>query len=277
MLLQVPTSKQQWLEVAAEFEHKWNFPHCVGAIDGKHIVLEAPIKSGSEYFNYKQDFSIVLFALCDANYNFLYVDVGCQGRISDGGVFKNTNLYKKLQQKSLEIPPPEILQMPYDVEVPYMLVGDKAFNLNEYTMKPFHGTPGKGTIERVFNYRLSRARRVVENAFGILSAVFRVLRKPMLLDPMIATKVVLATIHLHNYLRRENGSSVNIYCPCGSFDSERNGEIISGTWRVNAEELTSFLPIRNVARRARLTAEEIRLHLARHFMTNGSIEWQNRY
>lgn len=87
----MPNSEQGWLEVAQQYEESWNFPHCIGAMDGKHIHLQAPINSGSNFFNYKSTFSIVLLALVDADYNFLYADVGCQGRISDGGVFRNTS------------------------------------------------------------------------------------------------------------------------------------------------------------------------------------------
>ncbi|KAJ8883289.1 hypothetical protein PR048_015132 [Dryococelus australis] len=83
--------------------------------NGKHIMLHAPINSGTEYYNYKHFFSIVFFVLVDADYNFLYIDVGCQGRISDGGVFKHTQLYAKLEEKSLKIPPPSILQIPYEI------------------------------------------------------------------------------------------------------------------------------------------------------------------
>jgi hypothetical protein len=57
-------------------------------------------------------------------------------------------------------------------------LGDRAFSLNEYTLKPFERNPDTGSIERVFNYRLSRARRVAENYFGVLSSVAIVLRKP---------------------------------------------------------------------------------------------------
>lgn len=70
----------------------WDFSHCLGAMDGKHVMLQALIHSGSDFYNYKSTFSIVLFAVVDARYNFIYADIGCQDRISDGGVFKNCKL-----------------------------------------------------------------------------------------------------------------------------------------------------------------------------------------
>lgn len=90
----MPQTKNNWLEIANEFKKKWNFLHCVGSMDGKHIQIQAPINSGSYFFNYKSTFSIVLFAIVDANYNFIFADIGCEGRISDGGVFRNTQFFK---------------------------------------------------------------------------------------------------------------------------------------------------------------------------------------
>jgi hypothetical protein len=92
--------------VAEQYQALWNFPHSMVAIDGKHVVLQCPRNNASEYFNYKNAFSIVLFALVDANNNFMFVDAGCQGRISDSGVFTNTELYKKLEAKNLCLPQP---------------------------------------------------------------------------------------------------------------------------------------------------------------------------
>jgi len=83
--------------VAKQYQALWNFPHAVGTIGGKHVVLQCPRNNASEYFNYKNAFSIVLFALVDSDYNYMFVDVGCQGRISDSGVFTNTELCKKLE------------------------------------------------------------------------------------------------------------------------------------------------------------------------------------
>ncbi|KAI8432791.1 hypothetical protein MSG28_013744 [Choristoneura fumiferana] len=99
-----PSTEEEWLSIAQEFNEKWNFPNCIGAVDGKHCVIQAPINSGSDFFNYKSTFSVVLMAIVDANYNFIFADIGCQGRISDGGVFRNTSFYQKLQNNELNLP-----------------------------------------------------------------------------------------------------------------------------------------------------------------------------
>ena len=128
----------------------------------------------------------------------MFADVGCQGRISDGGVLKNSILYEKLENCELGIPNPQPLPG-RNRPLPYVFVADGAFALHDNIMKPYPGVQEKGSEKRVFNYRLSRARRVVENVFGILSAKFRVLRKPLLLQPDKAEKIVLACCYMHNF------------------------------------------------------------------------------
>jgi hypothetical protein len=272
----VPNTPEGWLQIAKEYETKWNFPHTLGSLDGKHVVLQAPFKSGSDFFNYKSTFSIVLFALVDANYNFMYVDAGDQGRISDGGIFQNSQLNNKLKNSSLSLPSSKPLSR-RNKEVPYFFIGDGAFALTENLRKPFPGLHAKGTPERVFNYRLSRARRVVENVFGILSSVFRVLRKPMLLQPETAELIVLATAHLHNFLRR-NKRAASAYTPAGTWDSEIDGKFIAGTWRqANNEEMTSFLPLKLVPRKSAMDAIRIREELREYCVEEGRLPWQDQY
>ena len=68
VLLQLPSTQQEWLTVSDAFNAKWKFPHAIGAIDGKHVAIKAPAKSGKEYYNYKQFFSILLLAVADADF-----------------------------------------------------------------------------------------------------------------------------------------------------------------------------------------------------------------
>ena len=80
--LTAPRTKEHWKKIAREFKTKWNFPHALGAIDGKHVVMQAPARS--DYFNYKKTHSVVLMAICNADYEFTLVDIGDAGRQSDG-------------------------------------------------------------------------------------------------------------------------------------------------------------------------------------------------
>ena len=99
----------------------------------------------------------------------------------------------------------------------YVFVADTAFPLAENIMNPYPGDYPKGSVERVFNYRLSRARRIVENVFGITASGFRVLREPMLLQPETAEIIVMAIAYIRNFLRRDT-TSRNMYTPLGSLD-----------------------------------------------------------
>jgi len=244
-------------------------------MDGKHVVLQAPFNSGSEFFNYKSTFSIVLFALVDANYNFIFVDCGCQGRISDGGVFKNSELFKNMENQSLSLPSPTPLPG-RTKSIPYYMIGDEAFPLNNNLMKVYSGMHPKGSPKRNFNYRLCRARRVVENVFGISSSVFRVLRKPILLEPEKAEIIIMVVAHLHNFLRKSM-HSVNMYTPPGTFDTENNGELTQGSWRMENQNANTLVSLRNVPRRSTLIAQEIRDEIADYCMNEGRVPWQEQY
>ena len=163
----MPHTEEEWKTIAAQYLDKWNFNNCIGAMDGKHILINPPANSGTYYFNYKGTFSIVLLALVDADYKFVYVDVGCNGGISDGGVFKNSSLYIALENDTINVPAPAPPPGSDKVAL-YVIVADDAFPLKKYIQKPY-SRKGLTLEQRIFNYQLSRARRVSENVFGIFA------------------------------------------------------------------------------------------------------------
>jgi hypothetical protein len=199
LVMPVPTT-EKWCSIANDFEALWQFPNCLGAIDGKHVVIEKPANSGSLFFNYKKDFSVVLLAVVDANYKFIAVDVGAYGKSSDGGIFRSSSFGKKFLRDKLNIPKRKKLPRTNKF-APYVLIGDSGFPLLPTLMRPFPQNKVAGNDGRkIFNYRLSRARRVSENAFGILSKRFRVYQRKIQLTTEIIDIVILATCVLHNYL-----------------------------------------------------------------------------
>lgn len=167
--------------------------------------------------------------IADAEYKLLYVDVGRNGQFSDGGVFNRCKFAQAMDTNQLGLPLPEPLP-DRELPVPYVLVADDAFDLHPNLLKPY-AQRGLTMVQRVYNYRLSRARRIIENVFGIMSARFRVLRKPIHLDAEKTKKVTLACCVLHNYLMTTNKRK---YAPIGTFDRcTDTGEMILGDWRLN--------------------------------------------
>ena len=104
-----PSTEAEWKQIAKGFYDLWNFPNCLGAVDGKHCSVQCPPNTGSEYFNYKKFFSIVLLGVCDAHYRFIYIDVGTAGRWSDGGTWDQCNLNTAITSGNLNIPEPAVL------------------------------------------------------------------------------------------------------------------------------------------------------------------------
>ena len=273
--IKCPTSEEEWEQIAHEF---WQLPNCLGAIDGKHVRILHPPGSGSDYFNYKGFFSIVLLAVVGARSEFVYVDVGCQGRISDGGVFRNTDFFKALERKKLnilqpsELPVDDVNYQDWRPVIPYYFVGDDAFSLSENLMKPY---PNRGQTEeqRILNYRFSRARRVSESAFGILSSKFRVFLSTLCVKPENATIIVHAALALHNYLLCK---CPNVYTPSGSMDAQNgDGDIIDGDWRKTADH--ELCIIQNITIRGSnytRNAAAVRDCLCEYVNGPGQVPWQ---
>ena len=133
-----PSTEKEWKEVAQEFWEKWNFPLCIGALDGKHVRCHCPANTGSLYFNFHGWFSIVLMALCSARYLYLMVNVGAIGSASDGGIFERSGMKDTLYNGRLTLPQDTDLPNT-STKCPYVATADDAFPLGYHVMKPYGG------------------------------------------------------------------------------------------------------------------------------------------
>ena len=133
--LRTPTATEDWREIERVFRTRWNLPHCLGAIDGKHVPITCPPGTHSEYFNYKSFFSILLMAVVDADYRFLNINVGASGSQSDGGVFRDIPFRNDMEEGLLGIPGDEPLPRGNPrLPIPFFFVGDEAFPLKKKSL-----------------------------------------------------------------------------------------------------------------------------------------------
>lgn len=198
----VPT-RDDFKTIAEDFYKLWNFPNTVGTLDGKHVRIKCPKNSGSMFYNYKQFFSMVLQGVADAHYRFITVEVGGYGKQSDGGTFHASKLYEVLQEKKLDIPEPQPLPAT-NVRAPFVFLGDEAYPLLTFLLIPYRGT--NLPIEKeCYNKRLSRARKTIECAFGILFAKWRLLSKCIETDVDAIENIVKCMCVLHNVIINKEG------------------------------------------------------------------------
>ena len=205
----------------------------LGAIDGKHVHIQCPQLSGSSFYNYKSTFSTVLMAIVDADYCFTYIDVGAYGGQHDNTIFQQSSFGQQLAAGGLDLPGERM-------GLGHVFVADEAFQLRDHILRPY---PGKyvGPERRrrlIYNYRLCRARRVVENTFGILVSKWRIFRQPIIAKVETVDAIVKASCVLHNFLRRRDGESNDTkYITGEAIDDDENGELgeaARGSWRQQA-------------------------------------------
>lgn len=243
-----PTT-QMWKKSEEGFSALWGFPNCIGSIDGKHIKLKCPKNSGSGYFCYKNYFSLVLLALVDPYYKFIVVDIGSYGRHSDSAIFENSAFYRQYIDGKTILPPKPLPGT--RAPMPHVIVGDEGFALRTYLMRPY---PKAGmtsnTRKQHFNAQLSRARRVVENAFGILAMKWRVFLRPIETNVSTADYIVKAACSLHNYIIMKNNNTERLA-------NDQNEDV--------TEPMQALLPTHTTNRRSTNAAIEVREKFADYF------------
>ena len=103
-VLTAPRNAVEWKAVARRFEERWNLPHCLGELDGNHHKTSQPPHSGSLFFNYKKFFGIILLGLVNANYEFIWLDIGTNGSCSDAQIFNESSLKTAIESKTIGWP-----------------------------------------------------------------------------------------------------------------------------------------------------------------------------
>ena len=213
---------------------------------------------------------MVLLALVDAEYRFLYIDVGAIGSEGDAGIFARTRLRELVDNKLAHIPDAKRLPGTEGSMCDFFFVGDDAFPLRHYLMKPY---PSRSLThkERIYNYRLSRARRTVENAFGILANRFRVFHTAICLQPDNVESVIIAASVSHNMLRNRKLMNANV----GDSVNVQTNEIVDGIWRADPP-LGQDLP-GGVGKGSTQHAVKQRNLLREYFNSEiGSVPWQEK-
>lgn len=213
---------------------------------------------------------MVLLAIADANYKFIVYDFGTNGRVSDGGVLQNTEFFKKLQSNSLNIPGEKEVSN-NSRKLPYVFVADDAFPLRTDMLKPYRQSDLNCIEKKIYNYRVSRARRIIENVFGILTARFRIFHTAINLELEHIDKIVKATCALHNYLMSTVSET---YASSESLASE---DIENGTTHVGSTSTDSNMsPLQrsNMAGNIPSHAKQVRQDFMNYFVNEGQVPWQ---
>ena len=202
-----PETEGQGKNMGKEFGDLWQFPHVVRAIDGKHVVNEALGKSDTLYHNYKWTFSFLVLAECDTKCNFTLVHIGQYGSNNDSGILAQSKISSAFENNTLNLAESEIW-LGANLDNPYFLVGDEIFVLKPWLLRLY---PGRllQILEMIYNYRYSRARMVIKNAFGILRDHWRILSHPLKASVQNTERYVMACLCLHNYFPQ----SENFYTP----------------------------------------------------------------
>lgn len=178
----------------------------LGAIDASHIPIAAPELNHSDYYNRKGWYSMVIQAVVDHQYVFRDICVGWPGSVHDARIFANSSVYKRITQDGLlDGYSRDILGQ----HISPLILGDSAYSLQTWLMKPFTDTPNLSREKKCYHYHLSRARIVVENAFGRLKARWRRLMKRNDMNTEHIPNVISAACCVMHNICETHGESFN--------------------------------------------------------------------
>ena len=258
VLNKFPSTLEHFKDCVLDMEEEWQFPLAFSALDGCHIPTKMPrggANSAKEYHNFKNFYSIVLMGMVDAKMRFIWASVSCPGSNHDSIIIRSTSFYAKLMECNIL---PIFTKLIEGVKVPFMILADSAFPHLPWIQKPYTNAV-LSEKERYFNYRLGRARMVVESAYGMLKSRWRVLHRKCDSNNETMKIKTLACIVLHNIcndhgenMPKNLGLTVNPENP----SQKRPRDVIR-----NLLHMTRSQPIRSATR----SATQIRKALTEKF------------
>ncbi|XP_036410905.1 protein ANTAGONIST OF LIKE HETEROCHROMATIN PROTEIN 1-like [Megalops cyprinoides] len=194
LYLQQP-SEQEMEDTARLFNTRWGFPHCIGAIDSLHIAIIAPSNNTADYWNSAGWLSVVLQGVVNGLGQFWDVCAGFPGSTEDVTILQNSTLWATASEGGLSPQPPRSFM---GRPLRYLLLGDAAYPLQSWLLKCYSDSGQLTPRQQAFNYRLSRARSVIENAFLRLKARWQCLHKRNDCSLDLLPTMILACCILHN-------------------------------------------------------------------------------
>lgn len=177
-------------------EEEYHFPQIVGAVDGCHIEINAPPENKEDYFNRKQYYSINLQGIVNPQLHFQHIAVGFPVSIHDSRVLRLSGIFNLAENEEILTAPTRMINR---VQLRPMLVGDSAYPLKNWLLKPFSNRGHLSHQKKRFNAKLSAMRSVVERAFGMLKGRWRALLKKIEQDHTSVQRTVTAACVLHNF------------------------------------------------------------------------------
>lgn len=197
--LHMPTpTVEQFRKISRDFYLRWGFPNCSGAVDDRHMKCKKPNKSKKLFYCWKGFYSVKLQAVVDANYRFIFAEAGDYGSTHDSTTLIHSAFFEELVKGNIKLPDDDKLPGS-EVVLPHCFICDGAFKLMQNFMKPYRGRT-LSQMEKNFNKRLSRARVVVECAFGHLVQKFRIFFKTMEQSPENAALITRVCCLLVNVI-----------------------------------------------------------------------------
>ena len=192
-----PKTEKDFNDSLNHMECEWQFKYAFCAIDGSHLPIKCPpggAEAMKQYHNFKNFYSVILLALVDSQYRFIWASIGAPGNTHDSTLFQSTNLWQRITDG--EVLSDYSFQRD-NITIPPIILGDGAFPMRTWLLKP-HGDAILPEKKRYFNYRLSRARMISEGAFGKLKGRWRVLFKKCESQKDSVKLIGLACVVLHN-------------------------------------------------------------------------------